>query len=387
MISFKSIVASLLFFTETKLLASALEVGDTICTEGFIMDFYCINQGRMIDNGLVTLEQPDQHSVHCLVEVGSCVNDRSPFEVLIDPVEPGAMYSRGWRMTEASKQDMIMLAQGIGSCRTCVNGYDSSMQSNGFRAVLNATVLDLNEGSSDPPLIEVNEMAHSNNLGDNPCQTVFGMDDIVDTLGTNSTLFSTGVDSSLRTNHIVHASLMLTAWGFLLPLGAFVARFFKHRPNGKWYLYHKTMQVVGLILALAGWIIALHNFDVFADVGYNNYRHGICGMVTMVLGLLQPLNALIRPHPPSEGEIKSSLRQLWEVVHKGSGYVAILMAAATIILGTKILPEPDDKRAFQVAYGILLGVLLLAIVLMVLDKKNHADNTTIPKEKKETSLE
>lgn len=163
----------------------------------------------MIDNGLVTLEQPDRHSVHCLVEVGSCINDRSPFEVLVDPTSPGGRYSRGWRMTDAGKQDMIMLAQGIGSCRTCVNGYDSSMQSSGFRAVLNATVLNLNEGSTDPPLIEVNEMAHSNNLGDNSCQTLFKMNDILDELGSNSTLFSTGVEGDLRAMHVTHASLML----------------------------------------------------------------------------------------------------------------------------------------------------------------------------------
>jgi hypothetical protein len=86
----------------------------------------------MIDNGLVFLEQSDRHSVHCLVEVGSCINERSPFEVLIDPVVPGAQYSLEWRMTESSRQDMIMLAQGIESCCSCVNGYDPSMQSSGF---------------------------------------------------------------------------------------------------------------------------------------------------------------------------------------------------------------------------------------------------------------
>jgi uncharacterized membrane protein len=371
MISIKFSISSFLMLCATSMTASALEVGDNICTEGYIMDFFCINQMRMIDNGLVTLEQPDRHSVHCLVEVGSCINERSPFEVLIDPVVPGAQYSRGWRMTESSKEDMIMLAQGIGSCRTCVNGYDSSMQSSGFRAVLNATVLDLNEDVEGPPLIEVNGMAHSNNLGDDPCKAIFNMTDIVDELGSNSTLFSIGVQTNLRAKHLAHGSLMLIAWGFLLPMGAFAARFLKHRPDGLWFHIHKASQVVGLLFAIAGWIIALRNFNVFADIGYNNYRHGICGMVTMVLGLLQPLNAIIRPHAPNGDEAKPPSRFFWELVHKGGGYLAVVLAVATIILGTLILPDPSDQTSFQLAFGILIGVLLAVVAWMMFDKSKH----------------
>jgi hypothetical protein len=45
---------------------SALEVGDIVCVQGYVMDYYCIDNGDMIDNGKLTLEEPFDHTVHCL---------------------------------------------------------------------------------------------------------------------------------------------------------------------------------------------------------------------------------------------------------------------------------------------------------------------------------
>ena len=61
--------------------------------------------------------------------------------------------------------------------------------------------------------------------------------------------------------------------------------------------------------------------------------HGAMGLIVMILGLLQPLNAFFRPHN-QPGEEKSKHRQYWEYVHKGSGYFAIVLAVPTIFLGT-----------------------------------------------------
>lgn len=363
------LLSLLLLWMSTFSSAQDLQVGDTICTEGYIMDFFCINRGRLLDSGLVTLEQPDKHSVHCLVDVGSCIN--SPFEVLIDPLEGSSMYSRGFRLTESSKTKMVDLAQSVGSCSTCVDGYRSGLRQ-GFRAVMKATVLDLSLTSDAPPMIEIMEMTDSSSMSATDlCKTQFNMTNIVDDLGADSTLFTVGVESNLRDMQVAHASLMLASWGFLLPLGAMIARFFKYRPNGSWYNIHRTCQVGGLVLAVIGWMIALRNFDVFADIGYNNYRHGVCGMATMVLGLLQPLNALIRPHAPKEGETRTTMRLVWEVIHKGSGYMTLLLAAATIILGTTVLPDSNDQTSFQIAYGALVAILVCVVGWMLFDKRQQ----------------
>ena len=165
-----NIVSSLLLMLASSTTSSnALEIGDHLCVQGYVMDYYCIDKVNMIDNGLPTLEQPGQRTVHCLVDVSLCYT--TPFEILTDPVD-GSDYTRGYRLTEASKQPIIELARSVGSCSTCVKGYDSSMLGRGFRAVVNATVVELSNGDV-PPTIAVHQMAYD--TSNDPCMAVFGL--------------------------------------------------------------------------------------------------------------------------------------------------------------------------------------------------------------------
>eukprot|EP00339_Tiarina_fusa_P018010 CAMPEP_0117050724 /NCGR_PEP_ID=MMETSP0472-20121206/35021_1 /TAXON_ID=693140 ORGANISM="Tiarina fusus, Strain LIS" /NCGR_SAMPLE_ID=MMETSP0472 /ASSEMBLY_ACC=CAM_ASM_000603 /LENGTH=390 /DNA_ID=CAMNT_0004764613 /DNA_START=101 /DNA_END=1273 /DNA_ORIENTATION=+ len=350
--------------------AAALEVGKKICVEGFVMDFFCINRGTLLDRPSVkTLEQPGVHSVHCLIDVGSCVN--SPFEVLIDPPaaagsSSGGLYTRGWRMTQETQNMVIAEAKAVGRCSDCQN---VGSLNQGFRAAFEATIVDL--GTDDiPATIEATRVVNSNDVAD-ACSELIGMPNVLDTVD-GSVFAIEGTGSNLRAKHLAHGSLMMIGWGLLLPSGAIIAKFLKHRPDGLWFRIHVPLQIFGLLLTVIGWIIALKNFDVFGDNGYNNYRHGIMGSTVMVAGLLQPLNAFLRPHPPSGGEEKSTLRLLWEIVHKSLGWGAILLAVATISLGTTILPMLDDQKTYQLAYGIGCGgCLLLLIVYVCVDRANY----------------
>jgi len=367
---------------------AAIQAGDTICIEGFVMDFFCINRGTLLDNPSVrTLEGPEKHSVHCLVDVNSCVT--SHFEILLDPLPDSEdrLYKRGWMLDNASKQRAIELAQSVGSCTKCdpSNNRDNS-HANGFRMAATATVLNLNQGdASIPPTIAVNDIRDTTAFivdddGLSACTVFFGVQDILETSGEDgeNILESIAVDGnaassglSLRTIHFIHASLMMVSWGFLLPSGTLLAKFYKHRPNGLWFKLHRGIQVLGLLLAITGWIIALINFNVFKDYGFRNYQHGICGMVVMLLGILQPLNALIRPHgPASPDEAKSTKRFAWEIWHKSSGWIAVGLAIPTIVLGTLSLPSPDDQTKAQMGYGIgCIGGLLALVAYIFYDKK------------------
>jgi hypothetical protein len=170
--------------------------------------------------------------------------------------------------------------------------------------------------------------------------------------------------------------------GLLLPCGTIIARFFKHRPNGLWFKLHRGLQVFGLSLALIAWIIALTQFNVFGNVGFTNYRHGICGMIVMVLGLLQPINAMLRPHAPEDASAeKTTLRTAWEYYHKGSGWFAVLLAIPTIVLGTLSLFSPDEMKTFQIAYGVGCGsVISLLIGYIFYDKKTFIEKEEEEKE-------
>jgi hypothetical protein len=231
----------------------ALEVGEQFCVEGFVMDFYCINLQFLLDRtNIRTLEQPDLHSVHCLVDVGVCAG--SPFEILLDPLPGETLYARGWRLDGDTKERIIDLARSVGSCRTCD---DRQGLIQGFRAALNATVLDLGS-SSVPPLISATEIQQSELGKPSFCGKLTTEEGNSTDSGNDVTrdppIRITGSGSNLQKKYYAHASLMLIGWGWLLPSGAIFARLFKHRPDSLWFKIHRVLQTIGLLFAIIGWV-------------------------------------------------------------------------------------------------------------------------------------
>jgi len=131
----------------------SLQAGDELCTEGYIMDRFCIDRGTLFDNpSIPTLKDPGAHSIHCLVDVESCVS--SPFEILLDPTaaDGTGLYTRGWRLDQPSKQQSVELAHQVESCTNCdtSNTADNS-HVKGFRAAVKAVIIDLNKNDSSIP--------------------------------------------------------------------------------------------------------------------------------------------------------------------------------------------------------------------------------------------
>jgi hypothetical protein len=217
--------------------ARALEVGEQFCVEGFVMDLFCIDRGTLLDRQSVrTLEGPEQHSVHCLVDVNRCVT--TDFEILLAPLPGESTYARGWRLDSATKDRVITLARSIGSCGTCDN---PGGLVRGMRAALNATVVDLGS-SSVPPTISATEIR----------QSELGVPFCADPCVPPNRITSAGTD--LQKKYYAHARCMLIGFGWLLPTGAIFARLFKHRPNGLWFKMHWVLQSIGLIFAISGWV-------------------------------------------------------------------------------------------------------------------------------------
>jgi hypothetical protein len=67
-------------------------------------------------------------------------------------------------------------------------------------------------------------------------------------------------------------------------------------PPPFWFKYHRIIQSVGLIVSIAAFIIAIVMVQRKSS-GHFDDTHKILGLVVMILGIAQPLNALIRPHP------------------------------------------------------------------------------------------
>jgi len=108
-----------------------------VCFVGYIMDTYCINRGTLFDRPqLRTLEDPQEHSVHCLVDVSWCYN--SGFQILADPEEGRSLYCPAYKLDQTSGTQMVLdLARATGSCSTCT-GAGSLVK--GFRATVRGTL-------------------------------------------------------------------------------------------------------------------------------------------------------------------------------------------------------------------------------------------------------
>eukprot|EP01051_Picozoa_sp_SAG22_P019939 SAG22_NODE_3848_length_1504_cov_0.977936_2_plen_282_part_00 len=124
----------------------------------------------------------------------------------------------------------------------------------------------------------------------------------------------------------LHGGLMLVGWGTLLPFGVGLAGV-RRWVGEKWFKLHRGVNVAGLLLAVAGWAVAIGRTKL-----HFNSAHAVLGTAVMLLGLCQPLGALCRGHPSD----KTAQRMVWEVVHKMGGRLMLLAAALNIYLGLSV---------------------------------------------------
>lgn len=152
---------------------------------------------------------------------------------------------------------------------------------------------------------------------------------------------------------IFHVSLMLLAWGLLVPLGIVIARYFKVLPgqdfprkldNQFWWNWHRILQYGGMLAATVALIPVLR---AHRD-GINDW-HAAAGFAALGLGWLQVLGGVLRgskggpvdddgrPHPVEKirgDHYHMTLRRrIFEFVHKAGGYLAALAGCAAMALG------------------------------------------------------
>jgi hypothetical protein len=101
-----------------------------------------------------------------------------------------------------------------------------------------------------------------------------------------------------------------------------------------------------------------HFFDAGADA------HKKLGFAAVLVGLLQPLNALFRGKKPAAGESASAGRRAWQALHRGAGYFAIAAGVFNCTSGighVKGHMYADDVRWAWATLGTMLGGLALAL--------------------------
>ena len=106
------------------------------------------NFGRLLDaQSFETLENPEEHSLHCLADVPLCFE--TPFHVLTDPdlFDGATTYGPGWALSDNTMLLEQSRALGDATCTTCTG--EGSM-AKGLRMEIKGTVVTV-----DPPVLEL----------------------------------------------------------------------------------------------------------------------------------------------------------------------------------------------------------------------------------------
>lgn len=170
-----------------------------------------------------------------------------------------------------------------------------------------------------------------------------------------------------------HGRIMVLCWGMALPLGVMAARFFKVMPgqewpreldNTSWWKTHLYGQGAAVVLALFG-VALMWNSTQGATLSAR--LHAYMGWVVTSLGALQALTGLARGSKggPTDLTLRgdhydmTAHRNAFEWTHKLLGYLVLLLAFGTVLLGLWVADAP---RWMLLAIGMWWLVLVAAFV-------------------------
>lgn len=205
-----------------------------------------------------------------------------------------------------------------------------------------------------------------------------------------------------------HARTMVVAWGFLVPVGILIARYFKVMPgqnwpdaldNQTWWHAHRIIQALALILSIVGMWLILTNASSISTLTDSAWLHKYMGWSVILLCLAQFASGLLRGTkggPTDErGEVRGDhydmtpRRIIFEWTHKIMGYLALILGALTILLGLWQANAPNWMWIGIVVWWVLLVAAIAVFQKRRMDVDTYqalwGPDTTHPGNRTETS--
>ncbi len=172
-----------------------------------------------------------------------------------------------------------------------------------------------------------------------------------------------------------HARMMVLAWGVCLPLGALAARYFKVTPkqdwprvldNKIWWHTHRLLQYSGVIAMTLG-LILVWNRGTQSSLA--SWAHGVLGWSVLVAGWLQVLGGIARGSKGGPTDVKllgdhydmTPWRLQFECIHKNLGWIAIVVAVPSTVLGLCIADAPRWMLVTMVIWWLTLIIIAIKL--------------------------
>ncbi|KAJ4884885.1 Cytochrome b561 and DOMON domain-containing protein [Raphanus sativus] len=162
----------------------------------------------------------------------------------------------------------------------------------------------------------------------------------------------TSVETTTSTEKTKHGVMAIIGWGFLLPLGAILARYLRHR-DPLWYYLHICIQLTGFIFGLAAVILGVR---LYSRIQPDIPAHRGIGIFLLSLSILQVLAFFARPHK------ETKMRRYWNWYHHWIGRISLFFGAVNIVLGIRM--ANNGEYGWKIGYGFVLAVTLLAFLVL-----------------------
>ncbi|KAH3696907.1 putative ferric-chelate reductase 1 [Dreissena polymorpha] len=166
----------------------------------------------------------------------------------------------------------------------------------------------------------------------------------------------------------IHGCLMIFAWVFCASIGIFLARFYKPMwPNISffrervWFVVHQTCMVFAVLFCIAAFIIIFVFEKKWSLLdGHTQWQkaHPYLGVIVTFLCVLNPILALLRPHPDSKN------RFIFNWLHWFVGMCAFILAAMTLIIGVTL---GKAQVHFSCSWVLLAWIIYQMIVMLLMD--------------------
>mmetsp|Transcript_18149 Transcript_18149/g.48822 ORF Transcript_18149/g.48822 Transcript_18149/m.48822 type:complete len:357 (+) Transcript_18149:109-1179(+) len=306
-------------------LVSVLAAASVICVchaedtvTGILTDIYCWDRVTALDGANMQTE-PEKHTVHCLRDIQVCIDGGYG---ILTKGDGDSTWSLAVTFDQAGNTKVAALLAETNAN----NNY-----------VVTA------KGEKDGKTLKVTSLIEGTGASADDTAVVAAADSVPLKRG-EPLLFA-------------HILCMCLSWGCLIPWGVTAARWGRdpeNAPKGAWFVLHKRLQYAGWTLQLIGFACIVVHVELPGKPHFTG-GHTFFGLATVIIGTLQPLNAVFRPHADPT-EIKSPARRYWEYLHKGLGYIAVLLGVMAICFGIDLLDF----------YGYDMTTITVGIVLAVL---------------------
>ncbi|CAN6336800.1 unnamed protein product [Urochloa humidicola] len=162
----------------------------------------------------------------------------------------------------------------------------------------------------------------------------------------------------------LHAFLLWCSVGFLMPIGVLLIRVSSNVKSAKTvkllFYWHVGSQIVAVILATAGAVLSISNFEN----AFNN-THQRIGLALYGFIWLQPLIGFLRP------DRGMRFRRAWYLTHWLLGIGICVVGVANVYIGLHTYQERTGRSARLWTVLLTVEVAAMAFVYLFQDRWNH----------------